>query len=166
MNIERAETPVCPFAHLNVALDRSELRRYLGKPLRALTVEEHDLVVRVVRDVDELLGEETNVDRVEHRTQKGHGIVELEVASVVEAEGADAISGPNPHVREGGAELEHPFGEFPVGLPAFRGHDLAVGIDGLQTIEDRSDGQGGLLHQSWDRHPVPPVAFTNPPPAP
>ena len=47
---------------------------------------------RVVDDVGDLLGEQADVQRVQHRADAGHGEIQLEVALVVPGERADAVA--------------------------------------------------------------------------
>ena len=64
-------------------------------------VDEDDPVLGVVDDVDELLREEPDVHRVEHRAHAGHREVELEVPAGVPGEGGDPVA--RAHAQAGPA---------------------------------------------------------------
>ena len=64
-------------------------------------VDDDDLVLGVVHDVGELLGEEPDVERVQHRPHGRDGQVRLEVLLVVPGEGAHPVVGPTPEAAPG-----------------------------------------------------------------
>ena len=61
-----------------------------GRDQRVL--DQDHLVLGVVDDVGELLGEEAHVEGVEHGAHAGHGHVDLEVLADVPGEGGDAVA--------------------------------------------------------------------------
>ena len=74
---QRVEVAV---AHDHVLAHARQLRRELGQRLDQRAVDEDDAVLGVVDDVDDLLGEQADVQRVQHGAVGGHRHVELEVA--------------------------------------------------------------------------------------
>ena len=56
-------------------------------------VEEQHLVFGVVGDVDDLVGVQARVERVQHRARAGDRVVELHVAVAVPGERGDAVAG-------------------------------------------------------------------------
>ena len=67
-------------------------------------VGEDDLVLGVIGDVDELVGEEPDVEGVQHSPGARRREVQLQVASAVPGEGGDATVGGDPEVIESAAE--------------------------------------------------------------
>ena len=59
----------------------------------------------MVHDVLELLGEQPDVERVQHRADAGHREVGLEVLLDVPRERADAVAGLDPEPLQRGREL-------------------------------------------------------------
>ena len=76
----------------DVVLDRLEARRDLLEHRHQRVVDEDDLVLGVVDDVAELLLEQADVERVQHRARAGHAHVDLEVLLRVPHEGRDPIA--------------------------------------------------------------------------
>ena len=71
-------------------------------------VDDDDPVLGVADDVDVLLGEQPDVEGVQHRTHRRHGEVRLEVLLVVEHEGRDALVAVDPEARAGRAPAGRP----------------------------------------------------------
>ena len=96
-------------------------------------IDEDHLVFPVVDDVDQLVGEQPDVERVADPAGVGGGPVELVVTLVVPGESADRLSGAHPQFGvEGGGQASDPFVGLPVGGPGhrqvrFHGDDLLVG---------------------------------------
>ena len=72
-------------------LDGLEGGQLLGEEADQGVVDDDDLVLGVVGDVGQLLGEQPDVQRVQHRAHRGDGEVGLEVLGVVPLEGADPL---------------------------------------------------------------------------
>ncbi len=78
--------------HGDVVPDRLPLRRQLLHQRREAQVEEDDLVLGMVDDVAELIGEEARVDGVADGADAGDAEIELVMAVAVPGEGPDAIA--------------------------------------------------------------------------
>jgi hypothetical protein len=114
-------------------------------------VHEHDLVLGVVRHVDELLGEQPDVERVQDPAGARRGEVELQVAGGVPAErGHPAVVADAQRV-EHATEPAGALGPLAVGLAhlARRGDrdDLLVGEEPLSPHVQMRQGQRKVLHE-------------------
>ncbi len=90
-------------------------------------LDQDHLVLGVVDDVGELLGEEAHVEGVEDGAHAGHGHVDLEVLADVPGEGGDAVALLDAQLVERGRELLDPL------------DDLAVAHAGLGVALDADD---------------------------
>ncbi len=110
-------------SHNNVVAHTGEGGCKLLENRHDRVVDEDDAVLGVVDDVGELLGEQADVERVQHRTDARHRHVQLEVALVVPRERANAIAlshaQPLQHAREAIDALAH--------LPVAGAHDAGLG---------------------------------------
>jgi hypothetical protein len=92
-------------------LDRLERRRHLLEQRHQHVVDEHDAVLRVVGDVGELVGEQADVQRVQHRAVARRRHVDLEVALRVPRERGHAVARLDPEraqrVRDAVDPLPH-----------------------------------------------------------
>ena len=109
-----------------------ELVDDLGEQGGKRPVEDDHLVLGVIGDVGELLGEQPDVERVEHGAHARHRQVRLHMALVVPHEGADPVPGSNAEFGEGGGELIGPVGDLGERrlrdvVGAVAGQDLGVG---------------------------------------
>ena len=149
--VERTVALSGTVGHHDLALGRLERRHRLGK--RA--VDEHDPIVRVGRDVAQVLLEETHVQRVEDRAHRRHGEIELEMADRVPGEGRDAIPRLDPQLGEGAGEPAGALDDLRVGGPLDAGlgprHELALPEDGRGTLRDLLDEQRAVHHQPVHR---------------
>ena len=114
-------------------------------------VDEDDLVLRVVRDVDQLLGEQPDVEGVQHAPAARHREVELEVGRAVPAEGADAALGGDTEGVDRGGGAADPDGPGRVVAAVHRAagthaDDRLVAEDLLRAMEDVGQGEGVVLH--------------------
>jgi hypothetical protein len=80
----------CAVVHHHDVAHGREGRQERPQQLDQRAVDEDDLVLGVVDDVGELLGEQADVERVQHPAAAGRGEVELEVAGGVPGERRDA----------------------------------------------------------------------------
>ena len=120
-------------------------------------VDEDDLVFGVVHDVRELVGEEADVERVEHTPGAGRREVELEVPGGVPRERR------NSTVRRDAEGIEHPgdamraLGPLAVrdaldATPRGRHHGL-VGEELLGALKEVRDRERMVLHQALHECP-------------
>jgi hypothetical protein len=118
-------------------------------------VDEDDLVLGVVGDVDQLLGEQPDVQRVQHPPGARRGQVELQVAPGVPAERADpAVRGDLQGVQDRGeaAHPGRPLGDRRGRLAGGLGrHDPLVAEVLLGSVEDVGEGEWPVLHQPEHR---------------
>jgi hypothetical protein len=92
-----------------------ELGRELGQRLDERAVDEDDAVAGVVDDVDDLLGEQADVQRVQDGAVGGDREVQLEVALRVPAEGRHPVPGLDPEAFEHAAEAVDAIGHLRIG---------------------------------------------------
>ena len=91
-----------------------EARRELLQQRHQRVVDEDDLVLGVVDDVGQLLLEQADVERVQHRAGAGHREVQLEVALVVPGERADAVARLHAEPAERAREAVDAIGQLGV----------------------------------------------------
>jgi len=150
-------------AHHHVVGDAVERGGKLLQHRHERVVDEDDLVLRVVDDVRELLGEEADVQGVQHRAHAGDGEVQLEVLLVVPGEGGHAIAllhaktvkhacQPIDAVRQAGVadppDLAALLQRDDLGTEVARAHPAAYVVEGQLEI---------VLHQTFQElcHPLP-----------
>ena len=113
--------------------DGLELRQLLGEQRDERVVDDDDAVLGVVGDVDELVGEEPDVERVEHRSHRRDREVGLEVLGVVPHEGRDPLVAVDPESAQRVRELRRTPADVgvraPTGAAGGRGDHLGVGVD-------------------------------------
>ena len=114
-------------------------------------VGDDDLVLGLVGDEFDLLGEQPDVEGVQHRPHRGHRDVSLQVLLVVpherghplvavDAEAAQRVGQP------GGLLAEFAIGRVPESaVTGCGGHD-AIAVDTHRVPQDFRDGQRGVLH--------------------
>ena len=139
----------------DVVLDARQLGRELRQHGDERAVHDDDLVFGVVHDVHELVGEEPDVERVEHAAHARDREVGLEVLLGVPREGGDPITGVHAQAAQRGGEpvdvVRHlGEGRAPARL-ALEGHDLAVAEDRSAVAEDHPDREGKVLHRRKHR---------------
>ncbi len=125
-------------------------------------VDEDDLVLGVVHDVGDLLGEEPDVECVQHPTRARCGEVELQVAGGVPTEGGDAPVCGDAQLVEHPAEAPGPVGPLAVGLAldatGRRRDHVLLGEQGLGSIEEVVEGERSVLHEPLHGVPLCPRA--------
>ena len=135
--------------------DGAQLRPQGQEHRQQRAVDEHDVVLGVVGDVDQLLGEQPDVERVQHPAGARGGEVELQVRGGVPAERGDPPVGRDAQRVQRRRQPAHPHG--PVGhrrrdLALRRGRDdRLVAEQLLGTVEDVRQGQRPVLHESTHR---------------
>ena len=136
-------------------LDVRHLRSKLLQDRHERVVDEDHAIRGVVDDVDDLLGEQAHVERVQDRADARHRHVELEVALVVPRERADAIAGLDPEAPEDAREAVHARGDLREArphrpLPRHRQH-LGGGVAVAHPPAHVVETQGKVvLHQSCE----------------
>ena len=113
-------------------------------------VDDDAAVLGVVDDIGQLLGRQPDVQRVQDRSHAGDGEVGLEVALVVPAEGADAVTRLDAEPGQGGGQPLGPGGHLDeTGLAAaalLHRDDGAVAVYPLPVEQQVSDQERGVLH--------------------
>ena len=131
-------------------LDRLEVVLDGGQERDERGVDDYHAVLGVVHDIGQLLDREPDVQGVQHRSHAGDGEVGLQVALVVPAEGAHAVTLFDPEAGERGRQPLGPgrhLGERGRAVPArLHGDDGAVPVDLLAVPEDVADQERGVLH--------------------
>jgi hypothetical protein len=116
------------------------------------TVDEDHLVVGVVDDVGELLGEQADVEGVQDSPRARRGEVELEVAGGVPGERGHAPVGGDPEIVEHPAELAGAGCPLPYVVRSrpspVAGDDALVRVILLSPLEDVGNRQWNVLHQA------------------
>jgi hypothetical protein len=145
-------------------LDLLEARRQLCEHRHERVVDEDDPVLGVVDDVGDLLREQADVQRVQHRSHARHREVQLEVALVVPRERRDALPLLDPERSQRTREAVDPRRDLGVACTrdarAVGGErdDLSAVVAGSQPPPDVVEGQRKVvLHQTFEhlRHPLP-----------
>ena len=107
---------------------------------------------RVVDDVGELLGEQADVERVQHRAHRRHREVGLEVLLAVPAERADAIAVLDAERGERVGEPGRVRADLGEGRAARArlgpGDAFALGVHALAVAQDRRDREREILHRA------------------
>ena len=115
-------------------------------------VDEHDLVLGVVGDVCQLVGEQADIEGVQHATRARNGEVELEVTGRVPRERRDARIGREPQRVEDAPEPAGALGPLAIGRALAAGggrrDDLLVGEQPLASMEQVGQGKRVVLHQA------------------
>jgi hypothetical protein len=137
------------------ALDGLELGSDLLERGDEGVVDEHDLVLGVVGDVGDLLGEEPDVDRVEHGPHARHRHVELQVLLAVPAEGRDPVARSDPETLERLRQAVDALPHLAVARPALavvgEGDDLGVAEHPPHALERVQQGERAVvLDQSFE----------------
>jgi flavin-binding protein dodecin len=132
-----------------------ELGRELGQRLDERAVDEDHAVARVVDDVDDLLGEQADVQRVQDGAVGRHREVELEVALRVPREGRHPVAALHAEALEHAAEAVDALGHLRVGGAhgpvVLERHHLLVRIAAAQPPAHRPDGElEVVLHQALE----------------
>ena len=138
--------------HHHQVLQPFERRQQRGEQAEQRAVDEDHLVVGVVDDVGELLGEQADVERVQDPAGARRREVQLEVAGGVPRERADAPVGGDSQVVEDATELAGAGGPFAVVHPlepgTGGGDDLLVRVVLLGPLEDVRNREWNVLHQA------------------
>ena len=139
----------------DVVPDGLELLHQRPEQRQQRAVDEDDLVLGVVGDVDQLLGEQPDVERVQDATGARRGQVQLEVAGRVPAERRHPAVGAHAQGVEDGRQPAYPLG--PVRdrrrrlAGRARGDDRLVPEVLLGPVEDVRQREGAVLHESEHR---------------
>ena len=140
-------------------LDRVQLVGQRHEQRQQRAVDEDDLVLRVVDDVDQLVGEQPDVEGVQHASGARCGEVQLQVPPGVPAERAHPRVRTEAQVVQHRGQPAHAVG--PVGdggaafLPDLCRDDLLVAEELFGPVEDVGEDEGAVLHQA--EHLTPPV---------
>ena len=138
--------------HHHQVADPLERRQQRREQTEQRAVDEDHLVVGVVDDVGELLGEQSDVQRVQDAPGARRGEVQLEVAGGVPPERRHAAVGRDAEVVEDPAEPPGPLGPAAV-VRALqpgprRGGDLLVGEELLRSSEQMWNDEWNVLHEA------------------
>ncbi len=116
------------------------------------TVDEDHLVVRVVDDVGELVGEQADVQRVQHAARARGAEIEFEMARRIPAEGGDTAVLRDTELVEHPSQPAGALGPGRIGgaltARAGGGDDLLVPVVLLGAIEQVGDREWDVLHQA------------------
>ena len=134
--------------------------RQLGQQLldrgQQVEVDEQELVLGVIDDVDDLLGEQARVDGVADRTHAGDAVIQLEMPVAVPGQGADAVARLDAQRRERLRHLLRPHPGISVGIAveaAFQGprYDFSVAVIEGGVLDELLDQQRPILHEAEHR---------------
>ena len=122
---------------------RLEIQVNLVEDRQEVLVDDQDPVLRVIQRVEDLLGGEPDVDRVQHRTHHRNGEVRLEVAVAVELHRGHDVAGGDPQAAEPVREPADPLVQRAVGdAGAVAVDDLALGGVRERRAEQLLQDQG------------------------
>ena len=117
-------------------------------------VDEDDLVFGMVDYVDQVLGEQPDVYRVEHRTHGWRGEIDLQMPVGVPGECPHPVSGAHSQPCEGMGQAGRPFHQVGIGITvgpvSLTGHDLLVGEESTGTFQELVY-QKGVVHHGLKR---------------
>ena len=145
-----AERRGVAFAHQDESGSFLQFVHHSSQQRNQRSVHQDHVVFGVVDHVGELLGEETDVQRMQHGAHARDGKVGFEMFLVVPLESGDTVAGTDAQSFQRGGEL---FGSFrnvrkagPSSVVPLEGHDLTVCEDPLAMAKDGSDGKRFILH--------------------
>jgi hypothetical protein len=141
-------------ADQDVALHRRQLVDDPGQDGQHRRVDEDHPVLPVVDDVGQLLREQPQVERVQHRSHGRHREVGLQVLLGVPQQRADAVALADAEAGQRAGQTGRPDGDLGVGrlahAVAVEGPDGAVGEDPRPVPQEAGDGQRRVLHGAHD----------------
>ena len=142
-------------AHHEDVLDGLHLRQHPRQQRHQRVVDDDDLVLGVVGDVHQLLGEEPDVERVQHGLHRRDGEVALEVLLVVPLERRDPVTVRDTESGQGVRQLTRALADLAErGAPrpvAEVRHHLAVTVHGEPVPEQHRQAEGDVLHGALHR---------------
>ncbi len=135
-------------------LDLVEVVLDAGQQRDQRVIDDDRLVAAVLDHERQLLGEQADVQRVQHRTLAGHGEVRLDVFLVVPHERGDDVALADAQAVQGLGETFDAFvgvreGHAPGGL-ALPGHHLAFAVDLRPVPQQLRHGQRARHHRALD----------------
>ena len=151
-------------------LHGGELVAHAGQQWRDGCVDDDDTILGVVDDIRQLLGEQPNVERVQHGAHARNSEVCLHMGLVVPHERADAITGLHAQAGQRRSQLIGAGSDLSERALHVRGiafltgerDDLAVGVNLPAVLEDGQQGQLVVVHHraghGADRHMVSPLS--------
>ena len=157
---------MCPIGENDARFHARALRQDTLEQTHEHDVGEHELILGVIEDVDELLLEQPRIDRVADASAARNGVVQLHVSVIVPRErrdpriaaGAEAIERIREPPRTGKAIRE--------GVPVTRivpgdRYDFTARVIALGVSHDRRDRQRYVHHQAV--HLSLPILVPSPP---
>ena len=126
-------------------LDRGQLVAHPGQEGHEHVVHDDDLVLGVIDHVGQLVGEEPDVEGVEHGAHGRCGQVRLQVGLVVPQEGAHPVVAGDPEPAKGGGQLVGSIADFGesglIVLARWSGDRqyLTLPVDGPSMAKDPTD---------------------------
>jgi len=147
-----------PVGHDDVVLDGRPRGGHLLGERHKRQVEEQHLVLGVVDNVGELVGEEPRVDGVAHGADAGDRVIGLEVAMVVPGDRRHPVAEPDTETHQRLRELLGARLGIGIGKAmerAFRRarDDLGIGVIARRVADQRLDQQRPIHHQPTHREP-------------
>ncbi len=127
------------------------------------TVDHNHPVVGVVNDVGELLGEEPNVERVQHRTHGRDTEVTLQMLLMVPGERADTLISGDPNLPKGigqptcvrtnvGKRRSARCKSLRRRIEGLDGADHGITVNGHASTQNHRDQQRVVLHRALHDH--------------
>ncbi len=123
-------------------------------------VDEDELILGMVRDVDDLFGKQAGIDRVQDGTQTGDAVVAFQVPVGVPSQRADPVTQLHAQTGQRVGELLGAFVGTRVGVAMDRafdrpGHDLRPPVIRGGIVDQRVDQKLLFLHQPEHRFILP-----------
>ena len=137
-------------AHNDIELHRRQLLSHTLQQRHQVAIDKDHLVLGIVDDKGELLSEQTQVERVQDRSQTRNGKIQLQVTIRVPAEGCDAVAWLCACLVQRIGQLHHALSPLGVRVAVFalcgqRDHFFA-GKQVYSSIEGVLQGQRVIHH--------------------
>ena len=127
-------------------------------------VDEDVAILRMVDDVDDLLGEKARIDGMGYGAHAGHRVIGLQVAEAVPGQGGDPVVHPDAQGSQRVRQLAGAAVRVAVGVAvnaAFHhpGNDFSVAVVAVRVLDQRRDQQRHIHHQALHRGLLLPVHY-------
>ena len=141
-------------AHQNKGRPLLQLIHHLGQQGDQRSIDQDHVVFRVIDHIAELLGEQPNVQGVEHRAHARYGKVGFEMLLVVPLKSSHAITGLHPQAVQRSGQFFGPGSHLgkagPARMISLKGDDLALCEYPPAILKDRANRERRFLHSTFE----------------